>query len=485
MYTPEMHRTLKKVKLIEELDLYLKITDQAYQSDFESTGYLEVHSQADEQAVLERQHQAWNPFSSVIDALAGGEATDTNLGTKMHIGMYRRSPLEQDDNAFRGDHYVKAVDIEGLPENGTVTIDLGWDVEEAKESVSGDLTKVESIEYDVDNYPSNQLPIIVRGNLYRDARRIADVLGAEHDDMRGKQYFEGRAALTIEIENREIEGINNESLVVDGFWLEMSRTFPDVDFFPSQGMSYDPGSRRVEWVTEGLPPGSVSTYAIIGPIEELIGMDQISAEIRGEISGRSLSGLHIDNVYDESGNSFGNRTPLSDARSPELEELVKVTADVEIDPSALRGEAQKVSEATIEIRTTPQELFDEIIRICDRNSIHIIDREKPGDGEPLPGRDGVFEIAEGETGELDIRREYGDRGVVYAGFEISGRFTAETEETEVSAFQNSEDRLVRRPEGGLKDRGRSTLKIRARSTSSELNSRLISTIEESLGGDTL
>jgi len=67
--------------------------------------------------------------------------------------------------------------------------------------------------------------------------------------------------------------------------------------------------------------------------------------------------------------------------------------------------------------------------------------------------------------------------------EITGRYTAMSEEAQVSTFDETEDRLVRRTKGGLDDAGRATLDIDARSADAELNSRFLSTIEEAFGGE--
>jgi len=81
-----------------------------------------------------------------------------------------------------------------------------------------------------------------------------------------------------------------------------------------------------------------------------------------------------------------------------------------------------------------------------------------------------------------VKREYGDEGVVYAEIEVTGEFTSMTEQSEVSSFDESKDRLVRSDEGGLETRGKSDVEVRARSASSELNSDLISKIKEGLTG---
>lgn len=478
MYAPEVHETVREVTLLERLNFELQITDEQYRSTHDTSGELRVFTKATDDVVLDREHPPKHPLHSITDTILGGGNVHSSFpGTKLYVGMAREPPLEQDDDAFQDDYLHEAVSIDGLPENGVIEFDLDWNVGEAKESRSGDVERMDTTSYDVEGFPSDQLPIIVRANLHRDARRVADTIRSS--DTRGKQHLEGRAALIIELEHRDNAGGASKPLYVDGFRIDMTRTFPQIQFEPETGASYDPESRRVEWTNDRVAPDGKTTYAVIGPIEELLAMDRVTASLRGELRGRTLSGMKVTDLFDESGARV--RDSLESGRRPDVGEKVTITADVEIDPSALRGEAKEVSNATVTVDMTPYDAFEQIVRVCDRTGIHIIDREAPGEGEPMPGRDGVFHVND-DPGELDVRRQYGDEGVVYAGIEVTGRFVAETEETQVSAFDESEDRLVRRTEGGLGERGRSTLEVRARSTSSELNSRFLSSIEEAFGG---
>lgn len=480
MYRPEVHSTVNRVQLLEQLDFELAITDEAYTSTHESSGELRVFNKATDDVILDREHPPRHPLSPLADAVIGGRKVNSSFpGTELYVGLARDTPLEQDEDAFQEDYHVEAISVEGVPENGVVDFDVDWTVDDAKSSVSGDVERVDTVEYDVADFPSDQLPVIVRANLYRDAKRLADVFGSGEDDLRGRQQFEGLAALLVELEHRDKSGTRSEPFRIDGFRIEMSRTFPQIRFEPQMGASYDPESRRVEWGNDRIAPGDQTTYAVVGPIDELLAMDRLTAELQGELRGRTLSGMTITDLFDESGSAFD--AALEGGERPAVEEKVTITADVEIDPSALRGEAQEVSRGELSVDATPHELFDTVVRVCDREGIHIIERSKPGKGEPVTGRNGVFHVND-DPGELDVRREYGDEGVVYAGIKIRGRFAAESEETQVSAFDETEDRLVRKTEGGLGERGRSTIEINARSASSELNSRFISTLEGAFGG---
>ena len=135
------------------------------------------------------------------------------------------------------------------------------------------------------------------------------------------------------------------------------------------------------------------------------------------------------------------------------------------------------------MQTTPTSLFNELIKLCDRNGMNITERSPPDDGVPIEGRQGVYDVSGDNAGELDVRREYGDNGVVYAGMEVTGRYTAMSEEKQISTFDETEDRLVRRTGGGLDDAGKAVVEINARSADSSLNSRFLSTVEEALKGE--
>jgi hypothetical protein len=484
MYQPEIRRTVSEVQLLERLSFDLTITDESYQSEHSTDGEIRVFDRADDQVVRDRTHPPAHPLGVLAGNLTGdGETESAYPGTTLYVGIGRDPPLERDEDAFQDDYALKAVDIEGVPENGVIEFGLDWESAEAEESMADAAGRVATESYDISGLPNDRLPIIVRAELYRDAKRILRVLGDENgqdrDDLRGRQRYEGQAALVLDIEHRSAAGSNTDPLRVEGLQVEMSRTFPQIQFDPEHGSSYDPQSRQVKWGTRTVKPGDTAKYAIVGPISELLEMEQLEAKLQGVLDGRSLSGVTVADLFDESGES----TDAWRESSPTVSEKTTITVEAEIDPSALRGEAKEVSSSRISMQTTPMALFSELVKVCDRNGINIIERSPPGDGTPVEGREGVYDVSGDGVGELDVRREYGDEGVVYAGMEITGRYTAMSEEAQVSTFDETEDRLVRRTKGGLDDAGRATLDVDARSADAELNSRFLSTIEEALGGE--
>ncbi|MFD1632636.1 hypothetical protein ACOZ4L_07565 [Haloplanus ruber] len=482
MYQAEVHRTVSEVRLLERLSFDLTITDEAYQSEHSTDGEIRVFNRADDQVIRDREYPPAHPLG-VLTGGVSGESESAYPGTTLYVGVAREPPLEQDEDAFQDDYVMKAIDVDGIPEDGVVGVDLDWDAAEARESMADDTARVATERYDISGLPNDQLPIIVRAELYRDAKRILRVLRNEEDgqrdDLRGRQQYEGQAALVLDIEHRTESGADSAPLRVEGLQVGLSRTFPQIQFDPEHGSSYDPQSRQVKWGSRTVQPGDTARYAIIGPISELLEVDRLDARLQATLGGRTLSGVTVAELFDESGES----TQQWQESTPTVSEKTTITAEVEIDPSALRGESKEVSSSRITMQTTPVALFNELVKVCDRNGINITERSPPGDGTPVEGREGVYDVSGEDAGELDVRREYGDEGVVYAGMEITGRYTAMSEEAQVSTFDETEDRLVRRTKGGLDDAGRATLDIDARSADAELNSRFLSTIEEAFGGE--
>ena len=483
MYPAEVHRTVSEVQLLERLSFDLTITDEAYQSEHSTDGEIRVFNRTDDQVIRDREYPPAHPLSVLTGGPNGG-SNSAYPGTTLYIGVAREPPLERDEDAFQNDYVLEAIDVEGVPEDGVVGVDIDWNAAEARESMADDTTRVATEQYDVSGLPNDQLPIIVRAELYRDAKRILRVLRdegerEERDNLRGRQQYEGQAALVLDIEHRKESEANSAPLQVNGLQVALSRTFPQIQFNPEHGSSYDPQSRQVKWESRTVQPGDTARYAIIGPIAELLQMDRLDAQLQATLGGRTLSGVTVAELFDESGAS----TQRWQGSSPTISEKTTITAEVEIDPSALRGESKEVSSSQITMQTTPVALFNELVKICDRNGINITERSPPGDGTPVEGREGVYDVSGTDTGELDVRREYGDEGVVYAGMEVTGRYTAMSEEAQVSTFDETEDRLVRRTKGGLDDAGRATLDIDARSADAELNSRFLSTIEEAFRGE--
>jgi hypothetical protein len=481
MYRAEVHRTVSEVQLLERLSFDLTITDEAYQSEHSTDGEIRVFNRADDQVIGDREYPPAHPLGVLTGGL-NGESESAYPGTTLYVGVAREPPLEQDEDAFQDDYVLEAIDVEGVPEDGVVGVDIDWNAAEARESMADDAARVAAERYDVSGLPNDQLPIIVRAELYRDAKRILRVLRdeeEERDNLRGRQQYEGQAALVLDIEHRKGSGAGSAPLRVDGLQVALSRTFPQIQFDPEHGSSYDPQSRQVKWGSRTVQPGDTARYAVIGPIAELLEVDRLDAQLQATLGGRTLSGVTVAELFDESGAS----TQRWEGSTPTISEKTTITAEVEIDPSALRGESKEVSSSRITLQTTPMALFNELVKVCDRNGINITERSPPGDGTPVEGREGVYDVSGEDTGELDVRREYGDEGVVYAGMEITGRYTAMSEEAQVSTFDETEDRLVRRTKGGLDDAGRATLDVDARSADAELNSRFLSTIEEAFGGE--
>lgn len=123
----------------------------------------------------------------------------------------------------------------------------------------------------------------------------------------------------------------------------------------------------------------------------------------------------------------------------------------------------------------------------------VLESEPPSDPEPVPGQEGVFQITDSENrdaddtpGQLEVKREYGDQGVVYADIVVTGQFTSMGQNREISQYSGqtdkAEDSIVRADKGGLETRGKSTVDIKARSVSADLNTEFLSSIENALGG---
>jgi hypothetical protein len=487
MYKPEIHRTISKVQLLERLSLNLNITDNTYQSNHSIDGLIRVFDQPDDRVIADRKYPPMHPVSALAD-ITKSESSSSHLGTRLYLGIARNLPLEQDENEFQNDYVSSACNIGGIPEDGVINFDLDWNPVEAEELIADDTERVQKEKYEIIDLPSEQLPIIIRAEIYRDAKQILQVVqtedGNDHGDFRGRQKYEGLAALVLDIEYRSQstdESTGEASpLQIKQLQVEMSQTFPEIEFSPQHGSTYDPQSQHINWGgTRSVDPGDTKRYAIIGPISQLLDTDRLTAHMRGELGNYSLSGIRIAELFDESGR------PTRDwsKPSPKVSEKTRITADIEIDPAALRGNSKQVSNSKISLQTTPTSLFNELIKLCDRNGMNITERSPPDDGVPIEGRQGVYDVSGDNAGELDVRREYGDNGVVYAGMEVTGRYTAMSEEKQISTFDETEDRLVRRTGGGLDDAGKAVVEINARSADSSLNSRFLSTVEEALKGE--
>jgi hypothetical protein len=481
MYQAETHDSIQTVQLREQLSLDLDITESAYSSNHELSGELRMLTGATDEVVRAREAPPRTLLGPLTAAL-GDDPSDVPSsypGTRAFVGIARDTTFFRDDDTHEEGYLADTMDIQGITENGTIEFDTDWDRDEAERMRSEGQARVLSTDYEVDGLPGDRLPVIVRASLYRDAAKLAEVIeGSDQRHGGGVQRYEGQAALVLEVEHRD-PAETGRPLVLDELTLELSQTFPSLEFNPSDA-TYDPESRRVEWGRQTVAPGDVMEFTIFGPITQLLDIETADASFRGQVPGKSMTGLQIEGVFDESGRKFLSR---GDDR---VEHFVDLTAEATMDPSALRGEVQEVSNASVTVNAEPEDLYQRVRQICNANGMHIRDSSDPGEADPVAGRDGVFEITEsdeedkGDAGWLRVSKEYGDRGVVYAEFTVTGQFVAISEESQVSAFDESEDRIVRADQGGLDTRGESTVDIKARSADSKLNSELISTFEREL-----
>ncbi|MFB6171894.1 MAG: hypothetical protein ABEJ23_05120 [Haloarculaceae archaeon] len=469
----EVNRTVERVQVLEKLQIDLDITESQYQSDHTMEGEVRAFVNPDKEAIRDRE----SPPVGLSEVAASAVASSSFPSERFFVGLYRTPPVSQDDEAHREDRQISTVDVDGVPENGTLEFEADWSAGEARQALSEGEMRVLKRQYDIAGLPHDRQPVIVRANLYRDAVTLAEKLDANPSGDTEFQQYEGLAGLAIEVELRETTG-GRDVLRIDRLNVDLSRTFPQIEYEPFSGATYDPEAKRITWTRGEVTPGSAATYVIFGPIGQLIDVDRVNASFRGTLSGSTVSGVAIEDVYDESGAAFTGEN------GPAIDHTVTVGLDAEIDPGALAGKAQEVSRATVSVSTTPEDLYAKLRDVCTSNGIHIRESSDVGDAEPVLNRDGVFEVTEhdGNAGRLSVKKEYGDRGVVYADLTVTGKFTAISQESQVSAFDESEDRLVRADMGGLDSRGESAVEIKARSAASELSSELIGTFEQELGG---
>lgn len=494
MYEAEVHGSVEQVGLLEKLDFDLDISEERYQKEYDIEGELRTISKPTNEVIENRESSPTNFVDLAGQALGLSLYENEGFpGTKMYVGVNRVTPLTRDDAEFRDEVFSEALTLEGLPENGTIATEVDWDLEEARDYQADDGRKVISTPYDLSDYPSELLPIVVRGEFYQDIYEHARNLlireqdekpsneGADDEEL-ALEPLKGQSALAIELDVRQdlaatYQQNTSPSVTISNFELKMDSTFPNLDFTPDP-VTYDPDQRRVEWGTAHISAGQTEEYWLTGPANELMNLGTISAKIRGKIPDFTVSGARIDGVYDASGNEF----PAEAA--PALDVQTNFTASVDLDAAALRGEGQKITEATVKVAQDPDQVFDTLKKVCQQNGIEIQYQEKPGEGIPMVGRDGVWEVntGEGNHGELRGRRDYNERGIVYGHFTVEGLYTASSEQQEVSAFDESEDRIVRADEGGLETSGKTTVSIRARSADSDLNTEFIGIIEQAFEG---
>lgn len=500
----ELRRCVEWVELRENLHLDYDLTEEVYRSDHSVSGEVRALVEPDWDVFRAREHPPWNPIQSLVRRVGAGDGQfgDGFPRTELVVAVTRVPPPTLRDSALRAGVGEVEFDVEGLPENGTVTLDADWSAERARESLTEDRREVVSHEYDVSGYPTGQLPIVVRGHLQRDAREYVENLPRETrerlveravDDSEEAflERYEGWAVLSIRVEYREdapeqVVALGEEELSIRNLRMEMESTFPDVEFHPRAGSTYNPERKRIEWRGQRTGPGGTLRYDVFGPMEDLLGMGRVSASVRGYVRGETLTGSEVVRLYDRTGRPIDDR-PIPTGCG------VVLTGDVELDPTALRTEDRKVMEASLTLEDTPFDAFDRLERVCNREGMTVRESEPPTNPEPVPNQEGVLEVTPGakgdgedEPGRLGVKREYGDEGVVYARMVVYGQFTPVSRSHEVAqspgVTERSEDRVVRSDEGALERRGRTTVDVRARSRDAELNQRFVEAVREGVGG---
>ena len=512
-YFGEIHRCLDHVELRESLELDYEITDEEYRSEHSVSGEIRGLVTPDREVVRSRMYPPTNPIQTTVrkGTKENGPFGEGFPGTDLIVGTTMIPPMTLRDSQLEEGVRQVEFSVDGIPENGTVVLDGNWDLDRARHSLSEDEQKIVSHEYNIDQFPSDQLPIVIKGSLHRDAREYLEDRyeegGINHPYDSWESYLqrqEGRAILAIVIEYRKgsTEGeinpggsperdiaASDEQLFIENFRLEMESTAPNVDFQPREDSTYNPEQKRVEWRRQKVPPGRWIRYEIFGQMEELLDLGQLSATVRGVINGTTLTGTKISALYDRTGEDLTENGRIHPGHG------VVIIGDIEVDPVALRTEDRKVMNATVTLNESPLDAFNRLQTVCERASMTIKDVTEPDRGEPVANREGVFEITKGDSGdgddipgELKVKREYGDEGVVYANMVVYGRWTAMKRDREISQSSGmtarTEDSLVRADQGALEDRGKTTVDINARARDAELNSKLIRTVREGLGGGT-
>lgn len=493
MYHGEAHRCVSMIELREKLRLDYQITNEGYRSEHSVSGVIRGVVNPDKGVVRDREYLPKNPLESLLQLAVDSDTVvgDGYPGTELMVALTRCPPRINTDEQYQEGFAEQAFSVEGVPKNGTISLNTDWDTETARQSLAEDEEKVVTHKYEIESFPSKQLPVIIRGKLYSDAREYLE--GREVPFNGDPKMKEGQAVLSIEIEYKdsapEVDQTTDERLIIENFRAEMESTFPGIEFVSNQNVTYNPDQQRAEWRQRDATPGERVQYEIIGRMNQLLGLGRISATLRGTITRDTLTGTEIEGVYDRAGGD------LSHPSLPDIERQygVTITGDIEIDPKAVRRESRKVASTTVQLNDTPFDAYDRVKTVCDREGMTIIESESPSDPEPVTGQEGVFQITNDENrdagdtpGQLEVKREYGDRGIVYADIMVTGQFTPMSQDREVSQFSGqsdrAEDHIVRADKGGLEKRGKSTVDIKARSVSAELNAELLDAIESAIGG---
>lgn len=464
MVEQEVHDTLQEISISEQLTFELEITESAYKSDQDLEGELEVYAKPNDDVIYNRESPPKNVVARFFDRTS--QETAGFPGEKAILAL-SADPVT--------DSNPEALGLESIEEETTI-MNVDWDVEEAERLLAADERKVVySDNYQLDRFASEDRPFVVEGMLFPDAHEALErndylrrLLEGHKRDL---ESFKGLALLSVSIEHKA-SGL--EPIDVESFHMEVSQTFPEINFLPEDDATYLPEEKRFEWRDRPLEPGRKITYVLHGPVDQLLDIGDVSATLRGSISGSTLARVQVEGVFDGTGSDF--------PRFPLVNKEVAIQCSIQMDPDALRGKVQSTTDGQINVPLPPEDTYDQMVNLCEREAFDIEWSTPPSGKKTITGQEGVFTYL--ESGELEIKREYGYEGTVYGYITINGRFTAVSETSEVSAFDQERDRIIREDQGALERRGQSQVDISAVSTSSELNTRLINSLEQGFkGGD--
>lgn len=496
----EIRRTLETVELLEMLELDFNITGEEYRRTHEVSGKIRGRVVPDNETKRARE----KPPKSVLGRIAASINNLDSLAlesgypqTNIFAAVSRRPPTTQSAQAHQENLREQRFEVENLPKNGTVKLESSWGIIDINRALEEDEHAFVEHDYDIVNFPSDQVPVVIRAELERDAREyLEDQMGMT--DTRKTSRYEGQAIIAVEVEfphdAPEAErGGGVGMLEMNNFTIDMQSTFNDISFLDgtqkASDYTYNPEKKRVEWRGGQISKGQTLRYIIAGPLRQLLDLGTLRGQLRGKIKNETLSGTRIQGLFDQTGKEFWSNTNQQENAAVNVSHQVRIQGEMEIDPDALSGEVREVTKGTITVNDRPSEAFDRVETVCRREDMKIRSVQSPANPEPAPNREGVFRITgeenregDDQPGQMEVKSEYGNRGVVYAEIEVTGEFTSMKEQSEVSSFDDSQDRLVRSDQGGLETRGKSEVEIRARSASSELNSDLISKIKEGLTG---
>ncbi len=516
-YEPEIRRTLERVEILEQLDLEYNITEEEFRSTHEVDGKVRAVVKPDSEVRRARKHPPVSIPERIVSSLTGSRslALETGYpGTSFYVGLVCDPPTMQDDEQAQQGMRAQTFSLENLPMNGTIEMGKDWDLAGVAQRLSENQKITTTHEYDIERYPSEHVPVVVRASIHRDAReqveqrfgeikeKIKNSSNRQLTESKKREFdrrarrLEGYAMLTLELEYQadspEAERGGKRNLDIENFRADLSSTFSDIEIWERDGKAsnytYNTEKKRIEWRDSDARPGETIKYNIVGPFDKLINVGHISASFRGSINRDTLTGAEIYGLFDQSGQQF---YPKRSRGSPEfaVDRTIRLKGKLEIDPESLAGDTTTHTTAEIRIEEHPEDAFDRLNTICNREGITILTSEGFTRAERVPGREGVFQYTAGEKGDdddraarMEVKREFGNEGIVYADIQVTGKYTAVSQRSEVSAFDESDDRVVRSDEGGLEERGKATVEIRARSTSSTLNIEVIDKIERGLSG---